>query len=99
MGVTQSKKSLALTEKLSTASFCRRRLAVVLVRLRMCENLREASTFVEQGHVRVGPDTVTDPAFHVTRDLEDYVTWVDTSKIKRKVMAYNDRLDDYDLLE
>lgn len=74
MGVTQSKKSLALTEKLSTASFCRRRLAVVLVRLRMCENLREASTFVEQGHVRVGPDTVTDPAFHVTRDLEDYVT-------------------------
>jgi U3 small nucleolar ribonucleoprotein protein IMP3 len=99
MGVTQSKKSLALTEKLSTASFCRRRLTVVLVRLRMCENLREASTFIEQGHVRVGPDTVTDPAFHVTRDLEDYVTWVDTSKIKRKVMVYNDKLDDYDLLE
>lgn len=99
MGVTQSKKSLSLTEKLSTASFCRRRLAVVLVRLRMCENLKEAATFVEQGHVRVGPDTVTDPAYHVTRDLEDYVTWVDTSKIKRKVMAYNDKLDDYDLLE
>jgi U3 small nucleolar ribonucleoprotein protein IMP3 len=99
MGVTQSKKSLALTEKLSTASFCRRRLTVVLVRLRMCENLREASTFIEQGHVRVGPDTVTDPAFHVTRDMEDYVTWVDTSKIKRKVMVYNDKLDDYDLLE
>ena len=30
--------------------------------------------------------------------LEDYVTWVDTSKIKRKVAAYNDKLDDYDLL-
>ncbi len=30
--------------------------------------------------------------------MEDFVTWVDTSKIKRKVMKYNDRLDDFDLL-
>lgn len=28
---------------------------------------------------------VTDPAFLVTRNMEDFVTWVDTSKIKRKV--------------
>lgn len=32
--------------------------------------------------VRVGPETVTDPAFLVTRSFEDMVTWVDTSKIK-----------------
>lgn len=30
--------------------------------------------------------------------MEDFVTWVDTSKIRRKVMQYNDKLDDYDLL-
>ena len=30
--------------------------------------------------------------------MEDFVTWVDTSKIKRKVLRYNDKLDDYDLL-
>jgi hypothetical protein len=51
-----------------------------------------------QGHIRVGPETVTDPAFLVTRPMEDFVTWVDTSKIRRKVQAYNDALDDYDLL-
>ena len=51
-----------------------------------------------QGHVRVGPQTVLDPAFLVTRPMEDFVTWVDTSKIRRKVMQYNDKLDDYDLL-
>ena len=51
-----------------------------------------------QGHVRVGPETVTDPAFLVTRNMEDFVTWVDTSKIKRKVLAYSDQLDDYDLM-
>mmetsp|Transcript_34817 Transcript_34817/g.98719 ORF Transcript_34817/g.98719 Transcript_34817/m.98719 type:complete len:183 (-) Transcript_34817:169-717(-) len=98
MGVLPTKKSLAQVEKLSTASFCRRRLAVVMVRLKMAETLREAVTFIEQGHVRVGPNTITDPAFLVTRNFEDHVTWVDTSKIKRKVMKYNDKLDDYDLL-
>ena len=98
MGVITTKKSLVQLEQLSTASFCRRRLSVVMVRLRMAETLREAVTFVEQGHVRVGPDTVTDSSFLVTRPMEDFVTWVDTSKIKRKVLAYNDKLDDYDLL-
>ncbi|KAH7289613.1 hypothetical protein KP509_30G011800 [Ceratopteris richardii] len=98
MGVIPSQKSLALCDKLSVSSFCRRRLAVVLVRLRLAENLKEAVTFIEQGHIRVGPDTVTDPAFSVTRNMEDFVTWVDTSKIRRKVLQYNDRLDDYDLL-
>lgn len=112
MGVITTKKSLVQLEKLSTASFCRRRLAVVMVRapagrpppphacrapalrilmrraplashadrpqpppgqglhnkllhaclllqvrLKMSETLREACTFIEQGHVRVGPDT------------------------------------------
>jgi hypothetical protein len=85
MAVIPHAKSLVQTEQLATASFCRRRLAVVMVRLKMAESVREAATFVEQGHVRVGPNTVTDPAFHVTRNMEDFVTWVDTSKIKRKV--------------
>jgi len=31
--------------------------------------------------------------------MEDYITWVDSSKIKKKIMKYNDKLDDYDLLE
>jgi len=98
MGVLPNKKSLVQCDKLATAAFCRRRLAVVMVRLKMAETLREACTFIEQGHVRVGPDTVTDPAFHVTRSMEDFVTWVDTSKIRRKVLRYNDKLDDFDLL-
>lgn len=98
-GIITTKKSLVQLDKLSTASFCRRRLAVVLVRLKMSETMKEACTFVEQGHIRVGPDTVTDPAFLVTRNMEDFVTWVDTSKIKRKVLKYSDKLDDYLLLQ
>lgn len=48
--------------------------------------------------VRVGPEIVTDPAFLVTRPFEDLVTWVDSSKIRRHIMKYNDKLDDFVLL-
>ncbi len=54
MGVLPTKKSLTQCEKLSVSAFCRRRLPVVLVRLKFCETMREAVTFVEQGHIRVG---------------------------------------------
>ena len=47
---------------------------------------------VEQGHIRVGPEVIKDPAFLVTRNLEDFVTWVDSSKIKQKVMEYNEEV-------
>lgn len=99
MGLIPTKKSLAIAEKISVSAFCRRRLPVVMVRVKMSETLKEAITFVEQGHVRVGPNMVTDPAFLVTRNMEDFLTWVDTSKIKRHVMKYNEKLDDYDLLQ
>ena len=32
------------------------------------------------------------------RNMEDFVTWVDTSRIRRAVDKYNEKLDDYDLL-
>ena len=99
MGIINNKGSLTTAEHLSVSSFCRRRLAVVMLRVKMAQSLKEAITFIEQGHVRVGPHVVTDPSFLVSRTFEDYVTWVDTSKIKRTIMQYNDKLDDFDLLE
>ena len=98
LGVISNVASLTQIENLTVSSFCRRRLPVVMVRLKMSENLKEATTFIEQGHIRVGPHVVTDPAFLVSRTFEDYVTWVDSSKIKRTIMKYNDKLDDFDLL-
>ena len=52
--------------------------------------MREAVTFIEQGHVKVGIDTVTDPAFYVSRDSEDYVGWVKGSSIRKAVMKHKD---------
>ena len=42
-------------------------LPIIIVRNKMCENLRTATQLIEQGHVRVGPDVIKDPAFLVTR--------------------------------
>ena len=84
--------------KTTVSAFARRRLPVVMVRLSMADTLQAAIKFVEQGHVRVGTDVVTDPAFLITRNMEDFVTWVDSSKIKRNIMKYRDKLDDFDLL-
>ncbi|KAG5440599.1 hypothetical protein PCK2_000309, partial [Pneumocystis canis] len=85
--------------KLSVSAFCRRRLPIVMCRLKMCETVSAAVKYIEHGHVRVGPEIVVDPAFFVTRNMEDFVTWVDLSKIKRNIAKYNDKLDDFDLLQ
>ncbi len=69
-----------------------------MTRLRMAETVQAATTMIEQGHVRVGTETITDTAFLVSRSMEDFVTWVDGSKIKRNILRYREKLDDFDLL-
>lgn len=64
----------------------------------MAETVQAATKMVEQGHVRVGTETVTDSAYLVTRTTEDFVTWSVGSKIKRNIMKYRDQLDDFELL-
>lgn len=98
MGIIPIKTGLDACDKVNVSAICRRRLPVVMLRLKLAENLKEAVTLIEQGHIRIGPKTVKDPALLVTRNMEDFITWVDTSKIKRKVAKFNDNLDDYDLL-
>ena len=86
-----------LPKLVTVAAFARRRLAVVMVSiLKMSETLKEATTFIEQGHVRIGPETVVDPGCLITRTMEDFVTWADGSKIKRKIAEYYGRVDDFD---
>ncbi|PPD66951.1 hypothetical protein GOBAR_DD36170 [Gossypium barbadense] len=48
MGVIPTRKSLALCDRLSVSSFCRRRLSTVLVHLKFAEHLKEAVTYVER---------------------------------------------------
>ncbi|PVH73033.1 alpha-L RNA-binding motif-containing protein [Cadophora sp. DSE1049] len=102
MGILPSNAANAklseVEKNVTVSAFCRRRLPVVLTRLRMAETVQAATKIIEQGHVRVGTETITDTAFLVTRNMEDFVTWVDGSKIKRNILKYREKLDDFDLL-
>jgi U3 small nucleolar ribonucleoprotein protein IMP3 len=98
IGIITTQKSLQKADEITASALCRRRIGVIMTRLKMAETVRAAVEFVEQGQVRVGPNVVTDPAFLVTKSMEDYVTWVDASKVRRAVHKYNDKLDDFDLL-
>ena len=93
MGLVDSESSLAKAEKVTVSCFCRRRLPVVLVRLKMAPSVKEASRFVEDGDVRVGPRVVRDPAFLVTRSMEDFVTWSGDASQKRHIARYSNKLD------
>ncbi|KAE8453851.1 Small subunit (SSU) processome component [Mollisiaceae sp. DMI_Dod_QoI] len=96
---TASSAKLSEVERhVSVSAFCRRRLPVIMTRLRMAETVQAATKMIEQGHVRVGTESITDTAFLVTRSMEDFVTWVDGSKIKRNILKYREKLDDFDLL-
>jgi len=102
MGILPSTASTAklseVEKNVTVSAFCRRRLPVIMTRLRMAETVQAATKIIEQGHVRVGTETITDTAFLVTRSMEDFVTWVDGSKIKRNILRYREKLDDFDLL-
>jgi U3 small nucleolar ribonucleoprotein protein IMP3 len=83
--------------KLTVSAFARRRLPVIMTRLRMADTIQAATKMIEQGHVRVGTNVITDTAYLVTRGMEDFVTWVDSSKVKRNILKYRDKLDDFEL--
>ncbi|KAK8048825.1 U3 small nucleolar ribonucleoprotein IMP3 [Apiospora phragmitis] len=98
MGVLAQTSKMSSVEKITVSAFARRRLPVVMQRLKMSETISGAIKLIEQGHVRVGTEVVTDPAYLVNRSMEDFITWSEGSKIKRHVMKYKDRLDDFELL-
>jgi U3 small nucleolar ribonucleoprotein protein IMP3 len=45
--------------------------------------------------VRIGPEVITDPAYLVTRNLEDFITWTNGSNIKKSILQFNEEFDDY----
>ncbi|RWS25606.1 hypothetical protein B4U80_00403 [Leptotrombidium deliense] len=93
MGIYKTKR-LKKCQSLNVKSFCRRRIGVFMVKSGMFNGpVETAVKYVKHGHVRIGPNVVRDPAFLVTRNQEDFITWTDT--FKQKIDTYNDERDDY----
>ena len=96
MGLINSRQGLDVVEKINVAAMCRRRLPVILHKLKMAETVKEAVMYIEQGHIKVGVETVTDAAFHVDRNMEDHVQWVKGNKIRHKIKEYEGEVDDFE---
>ncbi|XP_055380775.1 U3 small nucleolar ribonucleoprotein protein IMP3 [Condylostylus longicornis] len=96
IGLVPTRFNLENAGSVSASSFCRRRLPIVMVRQKLSQNAASATNLIEQGHVRVGPEMIKDPAFLVTRNLEDFITWIDGSAIRKHVLEYNDMKDDFE---
>eukprot|EP01068_Selenidium_serpulae_P004454 Selendium_serpulae@DN3577_c0_g1_i1.p1 len=98
LGVLPKKTSLEDLEELPVSRFCQRRLATILFDSKYSQKMGDAVALVEQGHFRIGPNVVNNPALHITPDMEDHLTWADGSKIKRHIKTFNDEVDDFELL-
>ena len=100
LGVIDGKGSLEKADRVSVSGFCRRRLPVVMVRLKMSQTLQAAITLIETGQVRMEPtDGCDGPGdagneMLVTRGMEDFVGWTEGGKIERSVKKYSGKLDD-----
>lgn len=93
MGLIKTKRIKKALD-INVKAFCRRRLPVFIVQSGMFSGpLSIAVKYIEHGHVRIGPQTVRDPATFITVDQEDYISWDD--KFKRKIDEYRGEQDDY----
>lgn len=63
----------------------------------MAQNVNVASNMVKEGHVRLGPELVSDPAILVTRKMEEYLTWRDTSKLRGHIADFHNVRDDFEM--
>merc|ERR1712194_836288 len=85
-------------EQIPVSRFCRRRLPIIMTELKMAQTPKQATEMVEQGHVLVGNEVCRNPGLHITRDLQDHITWSAASKIKKHILEYRGEKDDYDFL-
>lgn len=97
MALVPAGKLLDECEKVNVSDFCKRRLSIVLTVNKFSERPRDAVSLIEQGHVSIGPDVVSNPCIHVTREMEDNIKWSVGSKVKRHTMKFQNQLDDFEL--
>lgn len=90
-------KGLYIIDRLHVSNFARRRLGVMMRTKKLVTDLTQADKFIQQGHVKVGPDTIRNPAYIISRKKEDFVTWADESAFRRKIGEFKGQEDDYDL--
>ncbi len=90
-----SERKLSLCTGVTVSAFCNRRLPVVMTHKKIMPNFKDADKFIQQGHVKLGIRVCNDPSILVGKEMEEFITWVDDSKIKKKIDEMNEEEDDF----
>ncbi|KAG2374873.1 hypothetical protein C9374_010247 [Naegleria lovaniensis] len=98
MGILDSEAEIETLNKITVGRLCRRRISYLLKVLHFAESVRLANMYIQHGHIRIGPEVVRDEAFLVSRNLEDFITWTNKSKIKTTIQKFNETYDDFDAM-
>lgn len=95
IGIIEDKK-LIECKNVNVTSFCKRRLSYIMLKRKMVPHTKAAITFIEQGHVRLGGRVIDNSGTLVSRGMDEFIRWVDDSKIKKKIDTFNNEYDDYE---
>ncbi|KAI4291965.1 U3 small nucleolar ribonucleoprotein IMP3 [Pancytospora philotis] len=93
-GIIENRKLIDCT-KVGVSSLCMRRLPMVVVHRKLVQHFRDADRLVQQGHVKLGSRVIGDTSTLVSRAMEEFVGWADSSKIRKKIDEFNEDYDDY----
>ncbi|EFC50373.1 predicted protein [Naegleria gruberi] len=99
MGILDSEAEIETLKKITVGRLCRRRISYLLKVLHFSESVRLANLNIQHGHIRIGPEVVKDEAFLVSRNLEDFITWTNKSRIKSTIRKFNETFDDFEELQ
>lgn len=94
VGIIENKKLLDCT-KITVSSICERRLPMILKKKKMVQTFVHADEFVQHGHIRLGTKIVNDTCTLISRAMEEFISWNEASKIKKKIDDFNEERDDY----
>jgi len=88
-------KKMSICTKITVSDICKRRLPMVMAHRKMAPSYTDADRLVQQGHVRLGPRLMNSTNTLISKSMEEFVAWVDNSKIKKQIDEFNCEYDDY----
>ncbi|TBU02316.1 putative S4-like small nucleolar ribonucleoprotein [Hamiltosporidium magnivora] len=95
VGLIQNKK-LIDCNKIKVSNFCERRLSTLMVRNKMVTSVKDASKFIEHGHVKLGSKIVKDSGILVSKIMDNFISWSESSKIKKSILELENKYDEYE---
>lgn len=89
-----SEKKLILAYNLKLNNLLERKLSFLLKVQNLANSIVEAKKIIFAGHIKLGNKRINNDIL-ISKNMENFISWDDNSKIKRCIDRFNNELDDY----